>query len=127
MLIKKQSQTSTTFNDGILKSVSIRNGGILKDLSSYIPFGQKTVGYNRFFRAYNNDIKISKVVVVPFESELQDADYVECGFFREHNQPSIYKVVQCQELLDSKPMCLQLSLEKVKTKFDDRRLNESTN
>lgn len=121
MLVSKTKANNTTFTDGVLKSVLIKSGYIEKNLSCYIPFGQKTVGYNRFFRAYNNDIKISKVLVVPFESNMQNATYVECGFFHEDKNPQIYKVVQCQELFDSKPKCLQLSLEKIKTKFDDKR------
>ena len=121
MLQKKQTTNEITFVDGVVRGVTIKNGSIIKNDTPDIYFGSYTVGFNRFMRAYNNDIKIAKVINVPFRAPLQDSLYVEASFFRKKQSKDIFKVVQCQEIFDSKPPCLRLSLEKVKTKFDDSR------
>lgn len=121
MLQKKQTTNEITFVDGVVRGVTIKNGSIIKNDTTDIHFGSYTVGFNRFMRAYNNDIKIAKVINVPFRAPLQDSLYVEASFFRKKQSKDVFKVVQCQEIFDSKPPCLRLSLEKVKTKFDDSR------
>lgn len=121
MLQKKQTTNEITFVDGVVRGVTIKNGSIIKNDTPDIHFGSYTVGFNRFMRAYNNDIKIAKVINVPFRAPLQDSLYVEASFFRKKQSKDIFKVVQCQEIFDSMPPCLRLSLEKVKTKFDDSR------
>lgn len=112
--------TSATFTDGKVRGIQIRDGKILKNLTDMIPVGIKTVGFNRYFRSLNQDIKISKVVVMPFEAPIDDSVYLELFMFRQKGA-QIYKIVQLQELADSKPPCLQLSLEKVRTNFTDLR------
>lgn len=121
MLQKKQTTNEITFVDGVVRGVSIKNGSITENMTKDIHFGSYTVGINRFMRAYNNDIKIAEVINVPFQAPLQNSMYVEASFFRRKKVHTIFRVVQCQEIFDSKPPCLRLSLEEVKTKFDDER------
>lgn len=109
------------FIDGNLKGIAISGSIIKADLTPVIPLKSQTVGFNRFYRAKNEDIKVAKVVRVPYCPELLDAQHVEAGFYREKKQKDIFKVVQVQELLQEAPPCLQLSLERVKTNFKDER------
>lgn len=114
------SKKNVSFSDGRIRGIRAKNGKITENLTAWVPCGLETVGMNRFYRSLNADRKISKVVTAPYEADFDDCVLVELQLFRRRGV-QIYKVVQLQELDGTKPKCLQFSLEKDRTVYNDMR------
>lgn len=110
-----------TFNDGWAMGVKIDKSSIVKNLTGHIPFGNEVIGMNRFFRAKQEDVKLSKMISLPSGADLDGVSHVEVHDYRKDGSARYFRIVQVQEIPDSAPPCLQVSLEDVKTNFKDLR------
>lgn len=113
-----------TFEDGYLTGVKIEGSKVTKDVTGKVAFKSKTVGFNRFYRAKQEDIHVTKVVRFPLMPGFDPYAFthIDLREFRSPNVMSIYRVVQVQELFDEKPAQIQLSLEKIRTAYKDGRV-----
>ena len=72
-----------------------------------LPFDYKTVGYDRYWKAAQADVKISMAISVPFRPEISTQSVAVMG---DNTQ---YYIRQVQRITDTRPQTLKLSLEKV--------------
>lgn len=72
-----------------------------------LPFDYKTVGYDRYWKAAQADVKISMAISVPFRPEISTQSIAVMG---DNTQ---YYVRHVQRITDTRPQTLKLSLEKV--------------
>lgn len=69
-----------------------------------VPFQLRTVGSKRFFEAVQIGHTIQRVIRIPdVEFDMNDCFVTIRG--------QTYQILQAQEIMDSNPRCLQLSLE----------------
>lgn len=122
MLISKAKQSECiSFSDGYLIGIQIKDGSIEKNLTENIYLSLDTVGIDRFYRAYANDRKITKLVKIPMINRIDNVQFVELFEFKWLNEGKIYRVIQIQEVYDSRPSHYKLSLEEVNQRYDDLR------
>ena len=93
-----------TFLDGACDLYSQDENGNARLVRKNLPYQLRTVGSKRFFEAAQIGHTISRVIRIP-----------DIGMALNDCQVSIrgqtYQVLQMQEIMDSCPRCLQLSLE----------------
>ncbi|WP_304818156.1 hypothetical protein [Faecalibaculum rodentium] len=117
---KPSKNNRQLFNDGILTGIRIDGPKITENLTRPIPYGNKVIGESRFYHAMGEKVQLSKVVVIPWEQGMMDIGKVELQDFKD-GAHGIFKVVQFQEVPDSAPPAMQLSLEKLTTHYEDLR------
>ena len=93
-----------TFLDGTCDLYAQDDNGMPQLIRQNLPYQLRTVGSKRFFEAAQIGHTISRVIRIP-----------DIGMALNDCQVSIqgqtYQVLQMQEIMDSCPRCLQLSLE----------------
>ena len=93
-----------TFLDGTCDVYAQGENGDMLLVRQHVPYQLRTVGSKRFFEAAQIGHTISRVIRIP-----------DIGMALNDCQVSIqgqtYQVLQMQEIMDSCPRCLQLSLE----------------
>lgn len=93
-----------TFLDGACDVYAQDENGNTQLVRQHVPYQLRTVGSKRFFEAVQIGHTISRVIRIP-----------DIGMALNDCQVSIrgqtYQVLQMQEIMDSCPRCLQLSLE----------------
>lgn len=76
-----------------------------------LPFDYKTVGYNRYWKAEQADVKISAVISVPYRPQISTQEIAVIGTTQ-------YYIRQVQRIKDTRPETLKLSLEKVVENYE---------
>lgn len=117
---KPSKNNRRTFNDGSLVGIQTDGAKITKNLTRAIPFGQMVIGESRFYHAMGEKVKLSKVVSIPWDMAIVGISKVILSDFKE-GRDGVFRVVQMQEIPDSAPPCMQLSLEELTTHFEDCR------
>ena len=117
MKFKQQSQT---YNDGVLKVYSVKNGaeaGNLpkKSISLKIDslcYEERTVGMSRFWTASQEHTKIDRLLRTPkIDSVVRDDVIIPIDGKQ-------YTIKQIQYPPDVEPACMDLSLERVTVAYD---------
>lgn len=92
------------FLDGACDIYGPDETGRMTVLLGSVPYNLRTVGSKRFYEAAQIGHTLSRVVRIPdIGREVNDCHAVIRG--------KTYQIVQCQEITDTSPRCLQLSLE----------------
>lgn len=122
MLRAKILKDSETFNDGVLNVLKATDGVIEKNIFCDIKYGNKTFGVSRFFNAQVSGNEIDKMIVIPFVDCIDRTNILE---LREHRTGNVklFEIVMIQELFNSAPRCLQITLRKTGIKYVDNRCN----
>ena len=125
MLKAKKMSESETFNDGSINVLKAKDGVIESNLFENIHCGFKTFGVKRFFSSQESGNEIEKMIVVPFNDKIERENLIELIDFRTKST-SIYEIIMIQELYDSAPKCLQISLRKTTINYVDNRPDNQT-
>ena len=121
LAVKKNN--SIRFNEGKIQFlVTDKYKQITENFGSPILCGAPTVGYRRFFEAKQAGVSADLVVTVPiqYQSLCAQKELLEYESFRIPGK-AIYRVVQVQIRPDSAPPCLQLTLQKEREPYEDKR------
>lgn len=116
----KSKNNRTLFNSGSLTGILVEGSRITRSLTRPTPYGDRTIGFSRFYKAKGEDVRLSKLVSIPEGDDWHDIKYVQVQNYRS-GRKEVFKVVQVQDLFDSAPPAILLSLEDVKTPFEDIR------
>ena len=93
-----------TFLDGTCDLYAQDENGKQKLVRENVPYQLRTVGSRRFYEAAQIGHTISRVIRIPdIGMALNDCQVIIRG--------QTYQVLQMQEIMDTNPRCLQLSLE----------------
>ena len=93
-----------TFLDGACDVYAQGENGEPQLVRQHVPYQLRTVGSKRFFEAVQIGHTISRVIRIPdIGIALNDCQVTIRG--------TTFQVLQMQEIMDSCPRCLQLSLE----------------
>lgn len=117
---KPSKDNRQLFNDGTLTGIETAGPLIMADATRAMPFGNKVIGSNRFYHAMGEKVKLSRLVVIPYDQSVIGVGKVLLKDFRS-GASGVFKIIQLQELPDSAPPAMQLSLEALETEFEDRR------
>lgn len=117
---KPSKNNRQLFNDGTLIGIRTDGPKITENLTRAIPYGNKVIGESRFYHAMGEKVQLSKVIVIPWEQEMMGIGKIELQDFKDGTR-GIFKIVQFQEIPDSAPPAMQLSLEKLTTHYEDSR------
>lgn len=122
MLAEKKNR-SIRFNEGKVQFlVTDKYKQIIGNFGPSILCGTPTVGFGRFFEAKQAGVSADLVVTVPiqYQSLCAQKELLEYESFRIPGK-AVYRVVQIQIRPDSAPPCLQLTLQKEKEPYEDKR------
>lgn len=117
----KLKPLTQTFNDGVLKVYSVGNiaeaGNMPKDgltpkFDKNIPYEEKTVGVNRFNVAKQNQDMVEQLLRIPRINGISRGDKVI------PIDGEQYDIIQIQYINDVEPRSMDLSLEKLSTKYE---------
>lgn len=93
-----------TFLDGVCTVYARDEDGNTEPVRENIPYQLRTVGSKRFFEAAQIGHTIQRMIRIPdIGRVLNDIQVVIRG--------QTFQVLQVQEIMDTNPRCLQLSLE----------------
>lgn len=76
-----------------------------------LPFDYKTVGYGRYWKAAQADVKISAAISVPYRPEISTQEIAVIGTTQ-------YHIRQVQRVKETRPETLKLSLERVVENYE---------
>ena len=93
-----------TFLDGTCDLYAQDENGKQKLVRENVPYQLRTVGSRRFFEAAQIGHTISRVIRIPDVGMALNDCFVTIRW-------QTYQVLQMQEIMDTCPRCLQLSLE----------------
>lgn len=93
-----------TFLDGTCDLYAQDENGKQKLVRENVPYQLRTVGSRRFFEAAQIGHTISRVIRIPDVGMALNDCFVTILW-------QTYQVLQAQEIMDTNPRCLQLSLE----------------
>ena len=98
-----------TFLDGTCDLYAQDENGKQKLVRENVPYQLRTVGSRRFYEAAQIGHTISRVIRVPdIGRHLNDCQVV---IHDGTEKGLLYQILQAQEIMDTNPRCLQLSLE----------------
>lgn len=100
-----------SFNDGICTLFSAYERKIEKYKGSFY-FSNESVGVDHFWKAYNNNIEISRSISIPSNSITVDPQDIV------NIEDSFYKIVRIQFHDNKKPNYWTLALEKVPFEYE---------
>lgn len=93
-----------TFLDGTCDLYAQDENGKQKLVRENVPYQLRTVGSRRFFEAAQIGHTISRVIRIPDVGMALNDCFVTI-------RGTTFQVLQAQEIMDTNPRCLQLSLE----------------
>lgn len=106
----------TVFNDGvaiIYRADNIAEDGERPEIKLIplrkVMFAYRTVGMARYFEAMQNQIKISKMILIPRYADVDTNDIVIIN-----GDNTQYRIEQVQHKNDTKPVTTQLTLSAIK-------------
>jgi hypothetical protein len=110
-----------TFNDGVLTVYRVGNiaalgdrpkEGLILKFDNAVPYEERTVGVTRFITNKQEQSIIEQLLRIPRVNGIAREDIVI------PIDGEQYRIKQVQTINDVEPRCLDLSLEKVVTKYD---------
>ena len=110
-----------TFNDGVLTVYEVGNiaglgnmpkEGLIQKFTNTIPYEERTVGVTRFIANKQEQSIIEQLLRIPRINGIAREDVVI------PIDGEQYRIKQVQSINDVEPKCLDLSLEKVVTKYE---------
>lgn len=122
MLTNKLQTSSETFNSGVLNVLSAVDGVINSNILTGVNYGDRTVGFSRFFSAVSAGTEVELVIAVPFNNLINQQNIIEIHDFM-FNTTNFYEIVQIQQKKDTAPPCLYISLKKTSINYVDNRGN----
>lgn len=113
MPISKRPQNEALFNDGVLMVCAAVKNRITRTKVDRLRYGEKTVGFNRFFGAKAADINIDRVLRLPRHPELSQDDILIMDGIQ-------YRIVLLQRK-DTAPLSYDATIERqIPPKVDER-------
>lgn len=108
MKIKIGNVEFVTFSDGICNIFTLDEDGE-REANKYnnLAFGNKVLGFKRYFEASARQIDINRVIRIPQIGDIDNHDYVEIGNV-------IYGVKMVQPIFDTNPPSIDLTLDKAR-------------
>ena len=103
-----------TFNDGVLDICEASKRVLTKTKVSGARFGNKTVGYKRYWDVKVAGTEISRMVSVLYLPQIERDDIALIGDRQ-------YRIADITEKFDASPPCLYLTLESVQPPYKDER------
>lgn len=104
-----------TFNDGMIEVCVVKERSIIANrLDKKIRYGNKVLGFSRFYKAKVASDTVDKVISIPFISAVQRGDLVILGLEQ-------YKINLIQDKFDTKPPSRYLTLERINVLYSDKR------
>lgn len=110
-----------TFNDGVLTVYKVGNiaglgnmpkEGLIQKFTNAIPYEERTVGVTRFTANKQENTIVEQLLRIPRINGIAREDVVI------PIDGEQYRIKQVQSINDVEPRCLDLSLEKVVTKYE---------
>ena len=110
-----------TFNDGVLTVYKVGNigglgnmpeDGLIQKFDNTIPYEERTVGVTRFTANKQENTIVEQLLRIPRINGIAREDVVI------PIDGEQYQIRQVQSINDVEPRCLDLSLEKVVTKYE---------
>jgi hypothetical protein len=107
MKIKTETEF-VAFNDGVCNIFSNDyEDERLPNKYTNLGFSKRVLGFKRFFEASARQIDINRVIRIPLLPGIDNYDYVEIDSV-------VYGVKMVQEIYDTNPPCIDLTLDKVR-------------
>jgi len=98
----------TNFNDGICNIFTIdENSERVANKYTSLGFGNRVLGFKRYFEASARQIDINRVIRIPQLDGIDNYDYVEIDSV-------IYGVKMVQPIYDTNPPSIDLTLDKAR-------------
>lgn len=107
MKIKTDNIEFISFNDGICNIYTENENSEPIYKYKNLGFSNRVLGFKRYFEASANQIKIDRVIRIPFLNGIDNYDYVEINSIK-------YGVKMVQEIYDSNPISIDLTLDKAR-------------
>ncbi|MCL6573155.1 MAG: hypothetical protein K6T88_15970 [Bacillus sp. (in: Bacteria)] len=108
MKIKIGNIEFSTFNDGICNIfTNDEQEERLPNKYSKLGFSNRVLGFKRYFEASARQIDINRVIRIPQVPGIDNYDFVEIDSV-------IYGVKMVQEIYDTNPPCIDLTLDKAR-------------
>ena len=97
-----------SFNDGVCNVFTTDQEGV-RSPNKYtsLGFSKRVLGFKRYFEASARQININRVIRIPQLPSIDNYDFVEIDGV-------IYGVKMVQEIYDTNPMCIDLTLDKAR-------------
>jgi len=106
MKIKIGNIEFATFNDGVCNIFTTNeDGDRIADKYSNLGFGNRVLGFKRYFEANAREIDINRVIRIPQLDGIDNYDYVEID-------GATYGVKMVQPIYDTNPPSMDLTLDK---------------
>lgn len=97
-----------SFNDGICNIFTTDQQGVrLPNKYTRLSFSKRVLGFKRYFEASARQIDINRVIRIPQLPGIDNYDFIEIDSV-------IYGVKMVQEIYDTNPMCIDLTLDKAR-------------
>ena len=97
-----------SFNDGICDIFTTDQEGVrLPNKYTSLGFSKRVLGFKRYFEASARQIDINRVIRIPQLPGIDNYDFVEIDSVA-------YGVKMVQEIYDTNPMCIDLTLDKAR-------------
>lgn len=104
-----------TFNDGLIEVCIIKERSIIGNrLKNKIRYGNKVIGFSRFYNAKIASDSVDKVISIPFVPAVQRGDLIILG-------EEQYKITLIQDKYDTQPQSRYLTLERINVLYSDKR------
>jgi hypothetical protein len=98
----------STFNDGICNIFTLDENGIrVANKYTSLGFGNRVLGFKRYFEASARKIDINRVIRIPQLGNIDNYDYVEIDSV-------IYGVKMVQPIYDTNPLSMDITLDKAR-------------
>ena len=97
-----------SFADGVCNVFTTDQEGVrLPNKYTGLGFSKRVLGFKRYFEAAARRIDINRVIRIPQLPSIDNYDFVEIDNV-------IYGVKMVQEIYDTNPMCIDLTLDKAR-------------
>lgn len=107
MKLKPNNIEFVSFSDGVCDIYYEDNEGHKEYKYNSLGFTNRVLGYNRYFTAKANQVKVSAVIRIPKVKGIDTHDEIEIrGLGR-------YSIELIQEIFESNPPCLDLTLKQL--------------
>nr|DAL97509.1 MAG TPA: hypothetical protein [Caudoviricetes sp.] len=112
---KVSNKKNETFNDGMIEVCIVKDRSIIGNrINKKIRYGNKVIGFSRFYKAKLASISVDKVISIPFVKVIQPTDLIIIGAEQ-------YKITLIQDKYDTQPQSRYLTLERINTLYSDKR------
>lgn len=106
MKIKTETEF-ISFNDGICDIYGKDEAGGRIEKYSKLGFSKRVLGFKRYFEANARQINVNRVIRIPQLPGITNYNFVEIDTIK-------YAVKLVQEIYDTNPLCIDLTLDKAR-------------